>query len=342
MNKKKNKTKSVSIKDIAKDLNVSTTLVSLVLNNKSKEYSISDITKEKVLAKAKELNYKPNRAALSLRLGHTKNIGLIVPDISNIFYSRISRYFSDLVDKKGYNLMIYNTDENPEKEKKIIDSLLEQNVDGIILTSTCMNQSEINILRENNIPYILVDRYIQGIEASFVGVNNYQGTKDAIEYLIQQNISKIAYITVDPTSVSSLDERKKAYHDTLKKHKITPNPRYEITLSYDNIEKDVENKIFNLFRSEESPEAVFIANNKAAIETLKRLKSLKTSVTQDLKIVCFDNIPLYDVLPYPVTSVSQPILQICNKASEILFNEILNGEADEQKILLPAVLIVRN
>lgn len=338
--------KTSSIKDIATELNVSKTLVSLVLNNKGDEYGISQYTQENVRNKAKELNYKPNRLAQSLRLGKSNNIGLIVPDISNLFYSKISRHFGDLVDKQGYNLMIYNTDEDSQKEKKIINSLLEQNIDGIILTSTSMQASDLTSLDDNNIPYILVDRYVDGIDSNFVGVNNYQGTADSIEYLISEGFKKIAFLTIGPSFVSSLEERKIAYLDTLKKHGITHNESYLITVSYNNLEDNLEIELKKLFSEENFPDALFIANNKLAIETLKQLKQFKISIPDDITIVCFDDIPLFDILPFPLTSISQPLDEICEKATELLFKEISSPEKtplnSRQKILLPANLIIRS
>lgn len=338
--------KSISIKDVAKSLNVSNSLVSLVLNNKGEEYGISPITQQKVLDKAKELNYKPNRMAQGLRLGKSKSIGLIVPDISNIFYSKISRCFGDLVDKHGYNLMIYNTDEDSHKEKKIIKSLLEQNIDGIILTSTSMQVSDLTSLSENNIPFILVDRYVDGIDTNFVGVDNYQGTVDSINHLISKGFSKIAFFTVGPSFVSSLEERKKAYLDTLRNNNIEINPDFEITVSYTDIETSVNKKLKTLLEGEGKPDALFIANNKLAIETLKQLKQLNYSIPQDITVACFDNIPLFDVLPYPIMSVSQPILEICSKATNILFDEIISkkepSDIQRQKVILSTDLIIRN
>lgn len=340
--------KSASIKDIADSLKVSKTLVSLVLNKKGTQYGISIATQKKVLEKAKALNYKPNRMAQGLRLGQSKSIGLIIPDISNPFYSKISRFIGDYVDQEGYNLMIYNTDEDEKKEKNIIQNLLESHVDGIILTSTSMQLNDIEQLNHNNIPHVLVDRRLEDIETNYVGIDNYKGAVEAIEYLIQNGAKRIANISVGPAFVSSLEDRKKAYKDTLKKHQIPYHANLDLMVSYNDIETELESQLKVLFESSDKsdrPDALFIANNKLAIEALKTLKSLNISIPEDITVVCFDNIPLFDILPFPISAMAQPIPDICLNATQMLFKEIHNKKAStplkKQQIILSADLIVR-
>lgn len=338
--------KSASIKDIANSLSVSKTLVSLVLNKKGSKYGISIQTQEKVLEKAKELNYKPNRLAQGLRLGKSKNIGLIVPDISNPFYSKISRFIGDCVGKQGYNLMIYNTDEDVQKEKKIIQTLLETHVEGIILTSTSIKIEDIKYLKNRNIPFVLVDRVLEGINTNYVGINNYQGAVEAVEYLIDKNSKNIAFLSVGPLYISSLEARRKGFIDTLKNKKLNYNKDFDISVSYHNLEEDLKEKLNFLFvKSEQKPDAIFIANNKLAIESLKIFKALKISIPNDLLVVSFDDIPLFDILPFPVCTIAQPIQDICETASKILFDEINAGqkwsESEMRNIVLDPKLIRR-
>ena len=336
--------KSASIKDISESLKVSKTLVSLVLNNKGEQYGISPITQQKVKDKAKELNYSPNQMAQGLRLGKSKSIGLIVPDISNPFYSRIARYIGDLVDKNGYNLTIYNTDEDIDKEKRLIQNLLERNVDGLILASTSMNNEELRELSKNNIPYVLIDRHVEGFETNYVGVNNYQGAVEAVEHLINKGLKRIAFVSVGPDFVSSLEDRKRAYIDTLKNSHVAYDKDIDIIVSYTNIVEELNNKLEAVFSSSDKPEALFIANNKLAIESLIILKKLGVSIPKDLSIVSFDDVPMFDILPFPVSTVAQPIQEICTEAIKIIFNEIkdsTNQNNKKKQLILPAKLIVR-
>jgi LacI family transcriptional regulator len=128
--------KKIKITDLSKILGLSPTLISMVLNGKGKENKISEATQQKVLETARKLNYTPNQSARALRMGKTFVIGLIVPDISNVFFSRIARHMEDELWKHGYRLVIGSTDENPDNEQRLINLFTTQNVDGIIAAST--------------------------------------------------------------------------------------------------------------------------------------------------------------------------------------------------------------
>jgi len=128
--------KKSSLSDIAKSLNVSPALVSIVLNNRGDEKGISLQTQKKVIEKARELRYKPNMLARGLRLGESKTIGLIVADISNVFYSKIAKSIEMIAAAHGYNLIFCSSDEDPEKEIALIEMLRERQVDGIIVSTS--------------------------------------------------------------------------------------------------------------------------------------------------------------------------------------------------------------
>lgn len=337
--------KAPSIKDIAESLGVSKTLVSLVLNKRAEEYGISPETQKKVLNKAKELNYKPNRLAQGLRLGKSKIIGLVVADISNPFYSKISRHIEDLVDKKGYNLIICNSDENEKKERKIIQTLLERHVDGLIVTSTCMQPEEINQLNNENIPFVLVDRYMKDVKTNYVGVDNFNGAYNAVVHLVKKGCRQIGNITVTPTYISSLEDRKKGFLAAMKDYKINYNPGFDLLIPYENLESDLEKSLKKLFGGKQVPDGLFIANNKLAVESLKNFKKLGVRIPDDILVVCFDDIPLYEFFPAPINAVAQPIYDICRETVEILFSEINDSkrpsELERKSVILPAELIIR-
>lgn len=232
--------KKYSIKDIAEILGVSKTLVSLVLNNKGDQYGINKETQKKVFETAKRLKYRPNKLAQGLRLGKTKSIGLVVPDISNPFYSKIAKHIENIVSKDGYSLIICDTDEDEKKESKIIDTLIERNVDGLIIASTLLNALEIQKIKEQSLPFVFIDRYLDEIECNYVGVDNYQGTYDAIEHLIKENFKKIAYFSITPEHISTLAERKRGYLDAIKKYNLSIDNELIKTLPYNNLATSVK------------------------------------------------------------------------------------------------------
>ena len=156
--------KKTLLEDIAKELNVSKTLVSMVINGKGDAYGISKKTQEKVLAKAGEMEYTPNVFARALRTGKSHLIGLLVADISNPFYSNIAKYVEKELAAKGYNLMICSTDENLEREEKLISLFAEQHmIDGLIIATTNTSGEFFTKERLRNFPIVFIDRYLPDI-----------------------------------------------------------------------------------------------------------------------------------------------------------------------------------
>lgn len=337
--------KSVSIKDIAESLKVSKTLVSLVLNHKGSAYNINPNTQKKVFEKAKELNYIPNRMAQNLRLGKSKNIGLVIPDISNPFYAKIARYIGDFVDEKGYNLLIFNTDEEELKERKIFEIIKSQSIDGVFLISTSVNPKDVEKLNALGVPFVLIDRDLSESKLNFVGIENAKGAFDAIELLIEKGAKRIGYVNIGPNNISSLEERKQGYLSALDKNNIPYKKEYDVLVSFDNLKEDLDRKMAELLSLPEPPDALFLANNKIAIQTLIFLKKRNLTIPNDILIASFDNVDFFDVLNFPIITVAQPIDDICLTASKILFDEISAKDKSEEftkeKVFLSTKIIDR-
>ena len=166
--------KKVSLKDIADSLGVSKALVSLVLNGKGDERGINKNTQERVRVKAKELNYVPNQYARGLRVGRTDTIGVIVPDISNAFYGKLCKAIEQEAYRKGFNLIISNTYEDVQKEKKLITDLINRNIDGLILASSFDNKNEFQISLEssNQTRYFEFKNFDTNGEISVIDITN--------------------------------------------------------------------------------------------------------------------------------------------------------------------------
>ncbi len=183
------------MKDIALMAGVSKATVSMVINNKDE--SISTDTKEKVLKICREMNYVPNSIARSLSTKKTQTIGIIVPDITNPFFSEICRAIEDAASDRKYNIFLCNTDNKALKEKEYLELLISKLVDGVILISHSNNNDSIKFFKNNNIPFVVLDRYMKSSE-DYYGVfcNEEKGIKEAIEYLYyKKNRRKIAFVT---------------------------------------------------------------------------------------------------------------------------------------------------
>ena len=235
--------KKTSLADLAGELGVSKTLVSLVMNNKGDKNGISKKTQQKVFEKAKELNYKPNQFARGLRLGRSNTIGLIVADISNPFYASICRSIEDAASEHNYHLIICSTDENPDKENALIELFIDRHVDGMIIATTQNKPENFKILTESNIPFVLIDRDIPSFEANKVLVDNYKSTNKAIQLLIKNGRRKIAMLSISPSHLNPIKERVRGYKDTLKKNNIKVNSSWIREINFSMFEKTVKQEV---------------------------------------------------------------------------------------------------
>ena len=178
--------KKVSLEDISKELGVSKTLVSFVMNGRAKEMRVSNKMAKKVLEKSKEMGYKPNYLARALRTGKSKTLGLIVADISNSFFSKLARSIENEAIKYGYSVIFGSSDEDSLKSTRLIELFKNKKVDGIIICPTQGDKKEIEKLQQEKFPCVLVDRYFPDMESNAVVVDNFSGSIQIINKLIKR------------------------------------------------------------------------------------------------------------------------------------------------------------
>src|SRR5690606_28405880 len=176
--------KRVSLKDIANELQVSTAVVSYVLNNKY-EGRISEAKATQIKTMAKKLNYFPNQIAKSLKKDRTFTVGLIIADISNLFYSNIARYIEDESKKHNYNVIFGSADENADKFKELVQVMLSRQVDGIILAAPKGTEDILVYLKDQATPFVLIDRHFPRVsDINKIGINKYQASFSVVEHMV--------------------------------------------------------------------------------------------------------------------------------------------------------------
>lgn len=334
--------KKVSLSDIAKSLNVSTALVSFVLNGQGGEKGISPRTQQRVIEKAKELNYKPNYIARGLRLGKSNTIGLIVADISNKFYAKIAKRIEEVAAKNNYHLIICSSDEDPEKEIALIEMLRERQVDGLIISTTQKNPTVFTQLKIESFPFVLIDRKLSKLQTNYVGVENFKGAYLATEQLIHNRYQKIALLKVSPSYLSTIKEREAGYKAALRDNQLKVNKKIICEIEFGDLKENVRKLLNELLKSSFGIQAIFSTNNNITIACLEYLNELSIRVPQDMAIVSFDDIELFQ-LSYPsITAVAQPIEEIGGEAVNVLF-DTMNGKYSGQtkQVNLPVKLIER-
>ncbi|HVG15268.1 MAG TPA: LacI family DNA-binding transcriptional regulator [Chitinophagaceae bacterium] len=329
--------KKVSLKDIAKKVGVSVALVSYVLNDQKTD-RISKETAIKIKEAALKLNYRGNFIARSLKTNKTFTIGLIVADISNPFFSGLARIIEDEAAKNGYTVIIGSSDENVEKSKKLINVLLDHQVDGFIIAPTEGSEGQVALLQKLNIPVVLIDRNFPKLKTAYIIIDNYLAAYKATSHIINTGRTRIGMITFT-TKLLNLTERKKGFLDALKANNIRLNKQWIKEINILEPEAAVKKAIGELISLKPSVDAIFFTNNILSTHGLIYINSLSVRVPDDISIVSFDESVASDLFYAPVTHIKQPLQKIGQGAIDALM-DLLQGKK-VSNIQLKAELIVR-
>ncbi len=313
--------KKVLLKDIAREVGVSTALVSYVLNNKN-EHRIGKAVAAKIRAVAKALNYQPNQIAKSLKTQKTYTLGLIVADIANPFSSQLARIIEDEAKKQGYTVIFGSSDENLEKSKDLIEVLLNRQVDGFIIAAVENAENLIQELDETGVPFILIDRYFPDKNFSYIAIDNYKAAFEATQYLIAQGRNNIAFIHYE-TQLFHLEERRRGYEEALQLSAKMPIVK---RVSLHESKKDVECYIADLLNKDNPIDAIFFSNNLLAIHGLKYLKNTNVEIPQKMGIVAFDETDAFDLFHTSITYIKQPLEEIGQLATTHLLRFLKEGK----------------
>ena len=330
--------KKVSLKDIANKVGVSTALVSYVLNNQ-KEGRISKIVAQKIRDAAKELNYFTNQIAKSLKTNKTFTIGLILSDIANPFSSSLARIIEDEAEKSNYTVIFGSSDEIAERSCKLINVLLNRQVDGMIIASAENTESQILYLKELEIPFVLIDRYFPEINVSHVAIDNYKAAYTAVKHLIDNGNKKIGMVTYN-SSLYNLQERKRGCIAALRDHNLEVKDEWIKEVSILNDEVEIE-KIFNeLISSPEKVEALLFGSNILSTYGLKYINRHQIKVPDQLSIVSFDQSDASSLFYAPLTHIKQPLQEMGQLVTKILLDSMGENDHEIVHVNMEAELVI--
>lgn len=334
MVKMKDVPNAARIKDVAKAAGVSIATVSRALSNKP--YVRSEV-KKRVLAAVKKLNYQPNRAAQNLRSNTSKIIGLIIADIENPFFQKVSRAVDDTARDLGYIVMLCNTDEDPEKEKSCLDLLRVENVAGILMTPTRKGVAYFSETYSLDIPMVMIDRSAKDFEVDSVLIDNVSSAHTIVTHLIEHGYKRIAGIFGSESSTGP--ERHDGYVKALKDQGIKLEP--ELIRYADPREDEGFETAMELLHLKNRPDAVFTSNSLVASGTLRAIRECKLSIPQDIAIASFDDTNWAKMIEPPLTVIEQPTYEIGRTATEMLTNRINDPSRSNRAVVLKTELIVR-
>ena len=335
--------KRLQLEDLSKQLGFSKTLISMVLNGKGNQYGISKKTQAEVLDAVAKLDYTPNKFAKALRTGKSNFIGLIVADIANPFYSKIAKNIENVLFEKNYNLMVCSTDENEEKEKRLVEMMInQQGVDGLIIASTFKDSSFYDQPRYAAIPTVFIDRVLPLFNTNYVVIDNYGGSLEIVNHLINSGCKKIACFSITPSYISTIEDRVNGYKDALSKSKLKFDQTLLKPINFEKVESDVENAIIDLLKLHPDLDAIFALNNNIATTILNVLKKKQfVEKGNKIKIACFDDIELFNIIDKPVISVSQPVEEIGKNASMLMLDIMDGKQTTKSNMVLSTTLIER-
>lgn len=324
----------VTIKDIARELNISVSTVSRAMRD---THDISIETKKKVLEKADELKYKPNFNARGLSQGKTNNIGIIIPFITNYYFSTVITGIQNVAYANGYNIILFVTNDSEERECQIVRNLTISGLDGILISTCAGNYDHINEVRENGIPIVFFDR-TSDLEATKVMQDDYNGALTATTHLIKQGYSKIAHIT-GPKDQMFTRNRLYGYLDALAQHQI---PIHEKWIIYSGFSQEWgERDMYCLLDHQEQPDAIFAVNDRKAIGAMLTLKKEKIQIGAEIGVVGFTNDPMCTIISPSLTTVSESAFDIGRVSCELLLKHIKKENLPPQEVILPGELIIR-
>lgn len=315
-----------TIKKIAELANVSTATVSKIINGK--DQYISEATRQKVLEIVEREGYIPNGVAKSLKMRRTKTIGIILPDVMNLFFSELARGAEDAAEKEGYSVILCNTDNKELKEEKYLNILHEKMVDGIIMTAAegSMNKS----VKISKTPMVLVDRDIElDKPVGRITVNNEEGAFMATKFLIEKGCKNIGFISSEKKNKPSA-ERLKGYRRALKENGLEVDEK-KIFLQNFTIASGYEGVMALLERNK--VDGIFCGNDLIAIGAIQALKENNLKVPKDVKVIGFDDISMSQFTDPPLTTIKQPIYQLGEEAVKMLVAIIGKKDIDMHKVL---------
>jgi LacI family transcriptional regulator len=329
---------SVTIRRVAELAGVSAATAARAMG---KYGSVSEKTRQRVLDAARELSYVPNGIAKSMRAQRTKTIGVIIGDIQAPFFSKLAFAIEDFANRRGYNVLVCNTNEKPEREIQHLRSLFERRVDGIILSSTqrfnCALSDEVRRLYESEIPLVTVDRQVNGLKRPLVQCNNLGGSFQAGKYLLELGHRNIGVIASNQF-VNSTREREAGFRMALAEYDLTLGPGM-IRYCEESFNTEMGRQITkDLLDKNPGITALYLLNNPLYRSAWLELKARGARIPEDISLLGWGDVELAEA--WDITAVTQPIRSIGVRAAEILFDMIDSRARHEDDVVVFDTAIV--
>jgi LacI family transcriptional regulator len=328
--------KKLSIGDIAKQLHLSTTAVSFVLNGKP---GVSSETKKMVLQYIEKVGYTPNRMAQGLRTGKSNTIGMMVEDISDPFFSSIARIIEESAYRHGYRIIFGSTENDTIKTIDLIQLFRNHQVDGYIIAPPPGIENEVEKLINDKLPVVFFDRTLSTIETDNILVDNFAGSYQSVLQLIKNGYKNIAMVTLS-SEQNQMKDRLNAYRQAVEENGMSLLVR-KITY-HEDAEKSIK-LIQSFLKANKEIDAIFFSTNYLAFSGIQAIKRMKLEIGKEIGILVFDDNLMFQLISPTITAIAQPIQEISDRIILTMLDRLSESETEleTKNILLRTTLMER-
>ncbi len=325
----------MTINDVAEKAGVSVATVSRVINGSS---NVSEKSRNKVIEAIREMNYRPNLLGRNLRRIKSERVLVLLPTISNSFYSEIVKGIEDVANRNGYNIMLCNTDSDADREKKYIKMLKSRLADGVILMASVMSREELTALSKE-VPMVQCCEYKEGIPVLHISIDNEKAAYKAVRHLIGLGHRNIGFIGADNQFMSSI-LREQGYQRALSEAGIEEEPSYFCYGDYSY--QSGYRMMKQLLSLERRPTAAFCISDLMAIGAIRAAMEENLRIPEDLAVCGFDNIHFARMFQPSITTIAQPMYDLGCASMDALLNVMQGKNAGEVNCFLEHELIIRS
>jgi LacI family transcriptional regulator, galactose operon repressor len=331
--------KRVTLRDLAEHLDINTSTVSRALSDNASEMISPDVVK-RVRKAALQMGYKQNAAAYALKMGSTKTVGIIIPDLMNPVFPLIIRGIQSVLDRHGFTAFLAYSQNNELTARTEVERLISRGVDGIIYAAAFREDPIPDLCKSQGVPLVLVNRVVDDGEVDMVKVDDSLGIRMAVDHLLELGHRKIGFIA-GPKNISVSHIRLRAFKHTMQEHDLPVEP-HRVVEAHAFSETAGEEAMSLFLKTNPDATAVIASNDMIAIGCFTAMTQFGYSCPKRMSIVGFNNMPFLEWFATPLTTVSIPHFQMGERAAELLLKRIGPESGDHnEEILLKPKLVVR-
>lgn len=321
---------TITIYDVAREASVSMATVSRVVNGNQ---NVKPATRQKVLAVIERLDYRPNAVARGLASKKTKTVGVIIPDISNVFYAELVRGIEDIATMYRYNIILTNSDQQEDKEVQLLSTLFSKQVDGVVMMSDFVTKDMIREMERSQVPIVLAGTIEPTNSFPSVNIEYHEAAVDAVNRLLQNGHKRIAFVSGSMSSTINRVYKLSGYEKALDAAGIDVDS--DLIAGVDNTYDDGLLAWEKLSKLKDPPTAFFVGNDEIAIGIIHGAQDDGLRVPEDIEVISFENSKLARMVRPQLTSVILPLYDIGAVSMRLLTKFMNKEKIDEQTVILP-------